>query len=155
MYLNKILVFTWDFSAWHETRLDKGANTNKMPRLLILDDEKLIRWSLNHIFQQDGYEVDSAASVEEASRLAQSGRYALILADLDVCGEQAKACFSEFARIQAGVKIIILTAVPGDQAELRLGGFKAECILEKPFDSEQILAAVKAALASGPRGAEA
>jgi two-component system response regulator PilR (NtrC family) len=117
-----------------------------MPRILILDDEKLIRWSLNHIFLQEGYEVDSAASVEEAARLANTRSYALILADLEVCGDQAKACFSDFARIQKGAKIIVLTAVPADQAERRLGDFKAERILEKPFDSEEIRAAVKAAL---------
>lgn len=119
-----------------------------IPRILILDDEKLIRWSLNQIFLREGYEVDLAASVEEAAKLAASGRYALILADLEVCGDQAKACFSNFARLQAGAKIIILTAVPGDQAERRLGDFKAERILEKPFDSEEILAAIKAVLAA-------
>ena len=120
------------------------------PRILILDDEKLIRWSLNQIFLREGYEVDAAATVEEAARLSQSGPYALILADLEICGDRAKACFSEFARVQAGAKIIILTAVPGDQAEQRLGGFKPDRILEKPFESEEILAAVKAALAGIP-----
>ena len=120
------------------------------PRILILDDEKLIRWSLNQIFLREGYEVDAAATVEEAARLSQSGPYALILADLEICGDRAKACFSEFARVQAGAKIIILTAVPGDQAEQRLGGFKPDRILEKPFESEGILAAVKAALAGNP-----
>jgi DNA-binding response OmpR family regulator len=131
----------------------KQDATPMKPRILILDDEKLIRWSLNQILLQDGYEVDAAATVEEAARLAQSGRYALILADLEVCGDRAKACFSEFARIQAGARIIVLTAVPGDQAEQRLGGFKPDRILEKPFESEEILAAVKAALAgTSPEG---
>ena len=120
------------------------------PRILILDDEKLIRWSLNQIFLREGYEVDAAATVEETARLSQFGRYALILADLEVCGDRANAFFSEFARVQAGAKIIILTAVPGDQAEQRLGGFKPDRILEKPFESEEILAAVKAALAGIP-----
>jgi two-component system response regulator PilR (NtrC family) len=121
-----------------------------IPRILILDDEKLIRWSLSHIFLQEGYEVDSAASIEEAARLAKSRSYALILADLEVCGDQAKACFSEFVRVQKGAKVIILTAVPKDQAERRLGDFKAERILEKPFDSEEIREAVKTALAAAP-----
>ncbi|MGD0781800.1 MAG: response regulator [Candidatus Aminicenantales bacterium] len=121
-----------------------------MPRLLILDDEKLIRWSLNHIFIEEGYEVDPAATVEEAARLANSRSYALILADLEVCGDQAMACLSELVRVQKGAKIIVLTAVPGDQAELRLGGFRADRILEKPFDSEEIRAAVKAVLAAAP-----
>ena len=105
-----------------------------MPRILILDDEKLIRWSLNQIFLQDGYAVDSAASRDEAGRLVNSRAYEVILADLEVCGDQADAFFAEFARVQKRAKIIILTAVPADQAERRLGGFKAERILEKPFD---------------------
>jgi two-component system, NtrC family, response regulator AtoC len=117
-----------------------------MPRILILDDEKLIRWSLDRIFRQEGYDVDSAASVEEAARLTHAHHYGLILADLEVCGERAKACFTEFARVQNGAKIIIITAVPKDQAERQLGDFQAERILEKPFDSEDIRAAVKAAL---------
>jgi DNA-binding response OmpR family regulator len=114
--------------------------------MLILDDEKLIRWSLNHIFQQEGYDVDSAATVEEAARLARSQTYGLILADLEVCGDQAKVFFSDFVRVQKSAKIIIMTAVPKDQAERQLGEFKAERIMEKPFDSEDIRAAVKAAL---------
>ncbi len=126
-----------------------------MPRILILDDEKLIRWSLNQIFLQEGYEVDLAATVEEAARLANTRSYELILADLEVCGDQAKARFTEFVRLQKGAKIIILTAVPGDQAERRLGGFKAERILEKPFDSQEIRAAVKAALAAAPAESQA
>jgi len=113
---------------------------------MILDDEKLIRWSLNHIFQQEGYEVDSAATVEEAARLTRSQTYGLILADLEVCGDQAKVFFSDFVHIQKGAKIIIITAVPKDQAERQLGELKAERIMEKPFDSEDILAAVEAAL---------
>ncbi len=126
-----------------------------MPRILILDDEKLIRWSLNQIFLQEGYEVDLAATVEEAARLANTRSYELILADLEVCGDQAKARFTEFVRLQKGAKIIILTAVPGDQVERRLGGFKAERILEKPFDSQEIRAAVKAALAAAPAESQA
>lgn len=126
-----------------------------MPRMLILDDEKLIRWSLNHIFQQEGYEVDSAATVEEAVRLTRSQTYGLILADLEVCGDQAKVFFSEFVRVQKGAKIIIITAVPKDQAERQLGEFKAERIMEKPFDSENIRAVVKAALAAAPREGKA
>jgi DNA-binding response OmpR family regulator len=119
-----------------------------MPRILILDDEKLIRWSLIQIVQQEGYEVDSAATVEEAVRLTRSQTYGLILADLDVCGDQAKAFFSDIVRVQKGAKLIIITAVPKDQAERQLGEFKAERIMEKPFDSEAIRAAVKAALAA-------
>ncbi len=121
-------------------------------RILVLDDEKLIRWSLDQIFQQEGYAVDAAGTVEEASRLAGSNAYGLILADLEVCGDGAAAFFSGLAAGQKDVKVIVITALPPDQAEAKLGDFKAHRIMEKPFASAQIREAVRDVL--GPRAAE-
>jgi two-component system phosphate regulon response regulator OmpR len=109
-----------------------------MPRVLILDDEKLIRWSLEQILSQEGYDVDSAANTEEALKLADSMAYSLIIADLEVCGEQVKSFYSRMLARQEGARIIILTALPRDQAEQTLGDFRANLILEKPFASEAI-----------------
>ena len=116
------------------------------PRILVLDDEKLIRWSLNQIFRQEGFDVDLASSVDEALRFARTHSYGLILADLEVCGEQAGAFFPALTGQQLGAKVIIMTALTSDLAELQLGDFKAYRIIEKPFVSEEIRAAVKAAL---------
>jgi len=121
-------------------------------RILVLDDEKLIRWSLDQIFQQEGYQVDSAGTVEEASRLAGKNSYGLILADLEVCGDGVAAFFSGLAAGQRDVKVIVITALPPDQAEAKLGDFKAHRIMEKPFASAQIREAVRAVL--GPQVAE-
>ena len=64
-----------------------------MPRVLVLDDEKLIRWSLKQLLSEEGYEVDTAATADEALRLAETRNYALIITDLEICGEQAKAFY--------------------------------------------------------------
>ena len=117
-----------------------------MVRILVLDDEKLIRWSLHHILKQDGYDVDVAATPEEAGRLAKSNAYQLILADLEVCDDQAKPFFAGLSKGQAGAKVIIITALAADLAERQLGDFRAFRIVEKPFASEQIRGLVKDAL---------
>jgi two-component system response regulator AtoC len=117
-----------------------------MARILVLDDEKLIRWSLDHLLRQDGYEVDVAATTDEAGRLAASNKYNLILADLEVCQDQAKPFFGGLSKDQAGAKVIIITALSPDLAEKTLGDFKAFRIVEKPFASEQIRSLVKDAL---------
>jgi DNA-binding response OmpR family regulator len=117
-----------------------------MARILVLDDEKLIRWSLHHILKQDGYEVDVAATPDEAGRLAKSNTYQLILADLEVCNDQAKPFFAGLSDDQAQAKVIIITALSEDQVEKQLGDFRAYRIVEKPFASEQIRALVKDAL---------
>ncbi len=117
-----------------------------MARILVLDDEKLIRWSLHHILLADGYEVDLAATTDEAARLALAHSYQLILADFEVCGDEAEPFLADLARGQAGAKIIVMTALARDVAEGRLGGFRADLIVEKPFATETIRNLIKDAL---------
>jgi DNA-binding response OmpR family regulator len=119
-----------------------------MVRIMILDDDKLIRWSLDKILAQDGYAVDTAATTEEALALAGKARYALVLTDLEICGDAARPFFAELIAKQPQARMITLTAVPRDEAERTLGGIPTHAIIEKPFTSEAIRAAVKAALVS-------
>jgi two-component system, NtrC family, response regulator AtoC len=104
------------------------------PRILILDDEKLIRWSLNQIFTQEGYEVDVAATMDEALQLASAKTYGLIFADLEIWSRQKTA------------KIIIITAVTKGEAEQSLGDVRPFAIIEKPFKSDEIKAVAKEAI---------
>jgi len=122
------------------------------PRILIIDDEQLIRWALDRIFRQEVFDVDAAENTDEAVRFAQANSYGLILADLEICGDQARTFFPELLHDQREAKVIIITALPVDQAELQLGDFKAHRIMEKPFASEEIRAVVKDAI--GGQGRE-
>jgi DNA-binding NtrC family response regulator len=117
-----------------------------MSRILVLDDEKLIRWSLKQILSQAGYDVDTAATTEEALRLSHSKPYRLIFADLEICGDQAGAFYKQLMVGQEKAKIIVLTALTKLQAEQTLGDFKTFLILEKPFISENIKAVAQKAL---------
>jgi len=119
-----------------------------MPRILVLDDEKLIRWSLKQILSQEGYEVDTAATTDEALRLSHSKSYGLIFADLEICGDQATAFYAQLLAGQEKAKIIVLTALAKEQAEQTLADFKTFLILEKPFISENIKAVAQKALSS-------
>jgi DNA-binding response OmpR family regulator len=117
-----------------------------MPRILVFDDEKLIRWSLKQILSQEGYEVDTAATTEEALKLSRSNPYGLIFADLEICGDQAKAFYEQLLAGQEMARIIVLTALAKEKAEKTLGDFRTFLILEKPFVSENIKAVAQKAL---------
>jgi two-component system, sporulation sensor kinase A len=117
-----------------------------MPRILVLDDEKLIRWSLKQILSQEGYDVDTAETKDEALKLASSRSYGLIFTDLEVCGDQAKAFYTQLLAGQERAKIIVLTALTKEQAEQTLGDFRTFLILEKPFISENIKEVAEKAL---------
>lgn len=117
-----------------------------MPRVLVLDGEKLIRWSLKQLLSEEGHEVDTAATADEALRLAETRNYALIITDLEICGEQAKTFYGRMLSKQEGSSVIVLTALAKDQAEKTLADFKTFLILEKPFASEDIKSSAKKAL---------
>jgi DNA-binding NtrC family response regulator len=119
------------------------------PRILVLDDEKLIRWSLKQILVQEGYDVDTAASTEEALNLTNLKHYGLIFADLEICGDQSRSYYKQLLSRQEGAKLIVLTAMAKDQAERELAELPFQ-ILEKPFESEDIKVAARRALGSEP-----
>ena len=115
-------------------------------RILVLDDEKLIRWSLKQILIQDGFEVDTAASTDEALDLCGLKRYGLIFADLEICGDQGRTYYKKLLSRQAGAKLVIVTALAKDQADRELDDLVPFAILEKPFESEAIKATARRAL---------
>ncbi|HSA96300.1 MAG TPA: response regulator [Acidobacteriota bacterium] len=119
-----------------------------MIRILILDDEKLIRWSLDRILAQDGYLVDTAATTQEALGLAAKADYALVLTDLEICGDDAPRFFAELISRQPMARVVTLTAMAREEAEKLLGGTPTAAIIEKPFTSEAIRTVVHSALAS-------
>jgi two-component system response regulator (stage 0 sporulation protein F) len=125
-----------------------------MLRIMILDDEKLIRWSLDKILSQDGYAVDTAATTDDALKLADKAEYALIITDLEICGDQAKSFFANMISKQPKARVVTLTALTKDQAVKTLGEVAPYAIVEKPFTSEAIRTLVNAAVGpmNGTRG---
>lgn len=117
-----------------------------MIRILILDDEKLIRWSLDKILAQDGYAVDTAATTGEALAFADSSEYTLVITDLEVCGDQARTFFGDLVAKQPRARVIVLTALPREEAVRVLDGFATAAILEKPFSSQAIRDLVHSAI---------
>lgn len=121
--------------------------------MLIVDDDKLIRWSLKEIFAQEGFRVDTAESSAEALGLVESNSYHLIMADFEIDDENAGEMLCKIQARCPGIKVIILSALPRQQIEAQLRGVTYHSILEKPFRSDEIKSAVGEALdLISPRG---
>ena len=57
-----------------------------MARVLIVEDERKVRQSLNAVLEQEGYEIAAAANGDEGSRPAQGQRFDCIVLDLMLPG---------------------------------------------------------------------
>lgn len=117
-----------------------------MERILIVDDDKLIRWSLKELLCQQGYEVEVASTTQDALNQAQKVPLHLIFTDCEINDEDGFQMLGKLQSIQPEAKIIILSALSSQQVQSRLGDIKIFSILEKPFQSDQIRSIARKAL---------
>ena len=120
--------------------------TDILIKILIVDDDKLIRWSLKELFSQEGYEVKAVATAKEALEQAEDMPYDLIFTDLEINNENSTEMLKKMTSFQPEAKIIILSALTRQQMESQIGDLNIFSIIEKPFRSDQIKSIVKEAL---------
>lgn len=127
---------------------------NRKLRILIVEDEPAIRAGLEDVFVYHGYEVDSAADGAQGLKLAQSGRFDLILLDVMLPSMNG---FEICDRVRADDRdqpIIMLTARTADDdivQGLKLG---ADDYVAKPFSVQQLVLRVEAVLRRSRVGVE-
>jgi two-component system, OmpR family, response regulator ResD len=124
-------------------------------RVLVVDDEPMVRDVLARYLERDGFEVESVADGELAMRAFEARRPDLVLLDLMLPRVDG---FEVFRRIRArgGSPVIMITA-RGDVTD-RIVGLEtgADDYVSKPYSPAEVVARVRAVLRRGGRaGADA
>lgn len=114
---------------------------NGKPRILVVDDEKLITTMLTDILEAHGYEVLQAFDGQEGLKLARAEQPDLIILDVMMPKLDGfkMARLLKFDRNFQHIPIIILTAKAGEQDlhTSKLSG--ADLYLVKPVDPKLLL----------------
>ena len=79
-------------------------------RVLIIEDEKLIRWSLRQKFESRGYEVTEVENGKEAFRALDQGVFDLIMLDYKLPDTTGLDILKTVREMDADVVIIMMTA---------------------------------------------
>jgi DNA-binding NtrC family response regulator len=121
-----------------------------MSRILIIDDEPAIGWSLREVLGDEGHDVEVAASVEAA--LDTCGRFApdALLLDVRLPGRDGLAALPELKTLAPAARIVVMTAFGDLETAVRATKAGAFDYLVKPFDLEQVAEVVARALADVP-----
>ncbi len=118
-----------------------------MSRILIIDDEPALCWSLSETLSEGGHLVRTAGSLEQArERLAQF-HPDLIVVDVRLPGADGLTALQEFRDRFEGVPVIVITAfgdLPTAAKAFSGGAFE---YLIKPFDLSNFVSVVSRALA--------
>ena len=108
-------------------------------KILIVDDEHNMRLTLSDIMKDEGYEVDLAASGEEAISLCKTTDYEVILMDVRMPGINDIEAFHKIRRHKEGVKIILMSAYTIDDLKHSALDDGAIAFLSKPLDMHKTI----------------
>ncbi len=112
-------------------------------KILVIDDELIIRTSCERTLSPEGYEVWSAASGKEAIEFLEKESFGAILLDLKMPDMDGIEVLKIIMEKWSDTKVVIITGystVETAVQALRLGAFNH---IEKPFTPDTLLAAVK------------
>lgn len=118
----------------------------KQNKLLVVDDEHLIRWSLEQNLKKQGYDVVTAGSGEDALRLVREEQPDLVLLDIQLPGMSGIEVLEKIKDLDDDIVVIMVTANSGLENAvnaMRLGAFD---YISKPFNLDEIAIVVKKAL---------
>ncbi len=118
-------------------------------KILVVDDEHLVRWYLYRVLTKNGHEVSTAANVEEALAKLGSESVDALLIDLRMPGESGSVLIGKVDIRGNKPKVIVCSAFVTAELEEELRQ-KGVCILKKPISLDDLNDAVKICLKKDP-----
>jgi DNA-binding NtrC family response regulator len=118
-------------------------------RILVVDDEKMVRWSLSQALQEVGHSVDVAVDAAEALELVGRDVPDAVLLDYRLPDRTGVEVLREIQRIAPRLPVVMITAhasIGGAVEAMKEGAYD---YLSKPFDVDTVLLTVERALEAG------
>jgi DNA-binding NtrC family response regulator len=137
-------------------RDEKASKTALMPRLLVVDDEESICFSMSEYFSLHGYKVDTASEMEEAEKLIEATDYKVVIQDLRLGATRNPDGLDIIKMIRdqnPQTRIIVLTAYGSAEMEDEARRCGADAFLRKPKPLSQVAQVVQGLLESPPKQA--
>ncbi len=121
------------------------TDTVERPRVLLVDDEPRICAALAGVLVSEGFEVVFVESGDEAIHTMSDGLFDIVLTDLRMPGRSGWETFAELTRSRPLLPVIMITALPDQQARAQAAGVGA--LLEKPLEIPVLLETMRTLLA--------
>ncbi len=107
-------------------------------RILVVDDEEIIRVLLTEILTEEGYQVTCAVDGRQAVDLLKSNRYDLVITDMVMPGLNGLEVLQAAFRIDPEYPVIMITGYPSVEMAVKLVNLGAADYITKPFNVDLI-----------------
>ncbi|NOY86054.1 MAG: sigma-54-dependent Fis family transcriptional regulator [Deltaproteobacteria bacterium] len=115
-------------------------------RILVIDDEYLIRWSLQQNLVEHGYEVFMTASAEEGLAVMEREDPDLVLLDIQLPGMSGMELLRGIKKTRPECAVVMITATSDLSVAVRAMKDGAFDYLPKPFNLDEVRITVDKAL---------
>ena len=108
-------------------------------KVLIIEDEKLIRWSLRQKFESRDYEVAEVEDGKQALATLEAGMFDLIMLDYKLPDMTGLDILRKLRETDSDVVVIMMTAYSSIESAVDAIKLGAYDYVTKPFDMDQLL----------------
>lgn len=115
-------------------------------KILVVDDEHLIRWSLEQNLKKQGYDVLTAGSGEDALKITREEQPELVLLDIQLPGMSGLEVLEKIKEIDEEIIVIMVTAHGGLETAVNAMRLGAYDYINKPFNLDEMAIVIKKAL---------
>lgn len=117
-----------------------------MNRILIVDDEELIRSFLKKFLSSHNFNVDTAEDIDVALLLLKNHDYDCIILDIILPDKNGIYLIEKLRELEYGQPVILITGQPNIDSAKQAVRFNAYDYLTKPISNSELLAVVKNAI---------
>jgi CheY-like chemotaxis protein len=120
-------------------------------KVLLVDDDKVLLYTLGKVLEVNGFEVTTSATVSEALKHISTGHYDVLLSDLHMPGAgDGLTVVSAMRHSNPKAVTMLLSAFPEMGAAAHAIMLQADEILVKPMDVQALVDTINNRLATGP-----
>jgi len=128
--------------------MKRSARKPEGARILVIDDEPVIRDLLVDVLSSKGYRVDTAEGGASGLKMADARQYSVVFTDIRMPGMNGVEVYKRLKIISPSSRVIVMTGYGLEemiQEALNLGAFAD---IKKPFDIELIYSLAERAIES-------
>ena len=144
---------SWACRQWHVLPSYRSPKSNMLkshtpakPRLLILDEDRIILQSLSQFLSREGYEVKATDDPQDALAQLEANQFELIMADVNMPGINAADFLRDVRRRFPQTVVVVITSygsIEGAVEATKMGAFD---YLTKPIIDDEIRVVVEKAV---------